>query len=541
VAVFLANCQKKFGRLRLVPKSGLSAELLGTPIVVVALACATVLSRLPFLAPRLAHWDAVNYALGLHDFNVAAHQPHPPGSPYFILLGRLALAVTADDNAALILVSLVASVGAVIGEYVLASMLFGRRAGLFAALVLMTQPAFWGYGTIATAWTLLACLSLGIGLLCAAMLRGARRLAIPSAAVLGLVSGFRLDLSVFLAPLLLFGVWRVEPRPRRRLLAVALIAMGVALWLIPVAVSTDGGVNGWWGRLLALLPDNSQGAVARQFTSNTQISFGTLTYTLGPTLVLAILCNRRAAGRWLHATFRSQLGVFWIAWIAPAFVFLWLVDSTEPGHALVFVVAVCALGVGALVHAARSLRQLLVCGGALMVAQAAVFLFSAPTTSAVLAGTLDSMLLKVTAPGLRQHQSSLEAALGAIRTEFDPADTVVLTMTGQDPYRFMMYYLPDFLVLRLDPQAHAVLAARDRQQGHWQEATGCLIDSAATRNLVWVLSPDSDLRLVPRGARHVSVADGGPFDVWAQQLGSDKLNYAGFTSGGSCDAGAPST
>ena len=78
-----------------------------------ALACATVLSRLPLLAPRLAHWDAVNYALGLHDFNVAAHQPHPPGSPYFILLGRLALAVTADDNAALILVSLVASVGAV--------------------------------------------------------------------------------------------------------------------------------------------------------------------------------------------------------------------------------------------------------------------------------------------------------------------------------------------------------------------------------------------------------------------------------------------
>src|SRR5215467_8969056 len=106
---------------------------LATPLVVVALACATVLSRLPFLTPRLAHWDAVNYALGLHDFNVAAHQPHPPGSPYFILLGRLALTVTADDNAALILVSLVASVGAVIGEYALARMLFGPRAALLAA------------------------------------------------------------------------------------------------------------------------------------------------------------------------------------------------------------------------------------------------------------------------------------------------------------------------------------------------------------------------------------------------------------------------
>src|SRR5438132_11988423 len=99
-----------------------------TSATLALLAGATVLSRLPFLTPRLAHWDAVNYALGLHDFNVAAHQPHPPGSPYFILLARLALAVTADDNAALILVSLVASVGAVIGEYALARMLFGPRA-----------------------------------------------------------------------------------------------------------------------------------------------------------------------------------------------------------------------------------------------------------------------------------------------------------------------------------------------------------------------------------------------------------------------------
>ena len=67
-----------------------------------ALSALTVASRLPFLPPRLAHWDAVNYALGLHDFNVAAHQPHPPGSPYFILLGRAALSLVGDDNTALI-------------------------------------------------------------------------------------------------------------------------------------------------------------------------------------------------------------------------------------------------------------------------------------------------------------------------------------------------------------------------------------------------------------------------------------------------------
>ena len=157
------------------------------------LAVATVLLRLPFLTPRLAHWDAVNYALGLHDFNVAAHQPHPPGSPYFILIGRAALAIAGDDNTALILVSLVASVGAVLGEYALARLLFGSRAGFLAAVVLMTQPVFWGYGSMGMPWTLLACLALAIGLACQMLLRGRRWLVIPSALLMGLASGLRLE------------------------------------------------------------------------------------------------------------------------------------------------------------------------------------------------------------------------------------------------------------------------------------------------------------------------------------------------------------
>ena len=98
-----------------------------TWLTLAVLVLATIASRLPLLAPRLAHWDAVNYALGLHTFDIAAHQPHPPGSPYFILLGRAALALLGDDNAALELISVLASAGAVMAVYLLAKLLFGRR------------------------------------------------------------------------------------------------------------------------------------------------------------------------------------------------------------------------------------------------------------------------------------------------------------------------------------------------------------------------------------------------------------------------------
>jgi hypothetical protein len=44
------------------------------------------------------------------------------------------------------------------------------------------------------------------------------------------------------------------------------------------------------------------------------------------------------------------------------------------------------------------------------------------------------------------------------------------TEPGQDPYRFMMYYLPEYRVLQLDPLAHSTLAARGARQGTWRPA-----------------------------------------------------------------------
>ena len=46
-----------------------------------------VAAHLPFLAPSLEDIDSINFALGLRDFDVAQHQPHPPGYPVYIALG----------------------------------------------------------------------------------------------------------------------------------------------------------------------------------------------------------------------------------------------------------------------------------------------------------------------------------------------------------------------------------------------------------------------------------------------------------------------
>src|SRR5215831_12317398 len=50
-------------------------------------------AHLPFLAPSLEDIDSINFALGLRHFDPALHQPHPPGYPIYIALGRLSLPI----------------------------------------------------------------------------------------------------------------------------------------------------------------------------------------------------------------------------------------------------------------------------------------------------------------------------------------------------------------------------------------------------------------------------------------------------------------
>jgi hypothetical protein len=259
---------------------------------------------------------------------------------------------------------------------------------------------------------------------------------------------------------------------------------------------------------------------------------GTLAFSIGPAIVVSLVNDWRAVVRWLR---QSELCTYWVLWIAPAFVFLWLVDSTEPGHDLVYTVALCGLGAGLVVATVRTLPRLLVAGTVLVAAQVAVFLFAAPQSDKPLAWTANSMLLNVTAPGLRQQQASLDQALRAIRAQFDPRQSVVLTVTGQDPYRFMMYYLPEYRVLRLDPQTHTVLAARTQQQGTWsvKTASDCLVDGGVGY-AVWVLAARSEPGIVPSDATRVTSADDGPFQVWAVEPGSQTLDYLGFKLGPDC-------
>lgn len=111
-----------------------------------------LVAHLFVLPSTLEDIDSLNFALGIHDFDPAKHQPHPPGYPIFIALAKIVRVVAPSDAIALALLGIVFGAAAVFPMLKMvedAERLAGRppdRALITAALSVLlavTSPLYW--------------------------------------------------------------------------------------------------------------------------------------------------------------------------------------------------------------------------------------------------------------------------------------------------------------------------------------------------------------------------------------------------------------
>jgi hypothetical protein len=105
----------------------------------------TLFFRIPFRSHVLFNWDSVNYALGIRDFNIFQHRPHPPGYILYIWAGKWITQLTKDPNASLVWISIFSSAIAVAATYLFARRIFKERDAIFSAALLLASPLFWLY------------------------------------------------------------------------------------------------------------------------------------------------------------------------------------------------------------------------------------------------------------------------------------------------------------------------------------------------------------------------------------------------------------
>lgn len=233
-------------RLRFPWPSGTHAEALA----VSAMVALFVLLHGTWFIRAPGDLDGYNFILGIRDFDVAQHRPHPPGAPVFVAAGKAVtwlwqwLELPADslagpEPAALGALSLIAGALSIVAAWRLLRRLDGgsRRSGR-VTLFMASAPLVW----------MIAARGLsdatGLLLVLTAYLLMARGQIRAASVLSGIAIGLRVQTALLSLPVL--AICLVQARSRRTAAAASgWFAAGAILWLLPLLVVTGGPMNYW--------------------------------------------------------------------------------------------------------------------------------------------------------------------------------------------------------------------------------------------------------------------------------------------------------
>jgi 4-amino-4-deoxy-L-arabinose transferase-like glycosyltransferase len=319
--------------------------------------------RIPFPSSILYHWDSVNFAYAIHEFNIAKEQPQPPGYILYVWLSGLVDAVVHNAQITLVAISMVASALAVVALFYLGRAMFNRSVGLIAASFLATSPLFWFYGEIALPHTLDTLLIIVSVWWLYQTMRGDDRYLYPAIVVLAITGGGRQQSLVFLAPLLLFALRRAG---RLRFLKAAALGLVICLgWFIPLITLNNGFFNYMW----------VMGEFSRRFDDTTSVLAGAgwwglkrnlikLTlYTLyGWSVAITPVIIYAAASRWWQIAWRRhrEKAIFLCLWLTPPLIFYIFIHMGQQGLVFIFLPALLLLSALSLTQWLKFHRQWLI-------------------------------------------------------------------------------------------------------------------------------------------------------------------------------------
>jgi hypothetical protein len=517
------------------------------------LAALTLLSRWPYRARMLYNWDAVQFALALREFDIAKHQPHPPGYLLYVGLGRLLNIPLADPNLAYVSLAMLFSAATTVTVYWLARALYDRATAASAAALLAVSPLFWFYGSVGLTY---AGEAFGASLVAAfayGALRGHTRFLYGGAMALGLAGGIRPSVLVLLLPLCV-GCALVGIRGARRLALAAVLMLGAVLsWFLPLVWLT-GGLDAYLRASTQLygsvvLPTSVLGGSLDVTLAQARYVLASVIVGLGPLAlaVFALPLYARRAG-W------GRQEWFLLAWIVPPAVFYTLVHFGQAGYVLTFLPGLVILLSRVLVEmvavgserlrrpnwrwgltAAALMPLCLLSTGFFVSARPLPRHFDHRTGDAWIWRARDEAhdwIMSRTAAALREHEAVIRTYVETIRAVYDPADTELLTEVGNTrsyPWlRHAMFYLPEYEIYQVQ------LGELPRGFYAPQSAATMILTPGSTvtiprrvRRLVWFVDHWDPAVARPRGLQEIPLPYGR--FLYVLPLGRGRAQYAGYT------------
>jgi hypothetical protein len=237
--------------------------------------------HLPFLPASLEDLDSINFALGVRDFDVSRHQPHPPGYPIFIALAKALRAVGLSEVHSLSLIGIFAGAAAILALIALFDAIDEDQDPALvcmAAGLVAISPLYWltAARPLSDATGLAAALGVQALLVRA---RGTRSLTL-AAGVAALAVGLRSQVLWLTCPLLLVVASRLrrDIRWRGALSAAIAYVAGLLMWGVPLVVASGGPVA-YWNLVFSQGAEDLSGVTMLATTPSLRQLFKALQYT----------------------------------------------------------------------------------------------------------------------------------------------------------------------------------------------------------------------------------------------------------------------
>jgi hypothetical protein len=210
-----------------------------------------LLLHLVYLPQSLEDVDSINFAMGVRAFDVAHHQPHPPGYPVYIAAAKALHAAGASEVHALALLSAVAASTGLIALFIFFSALDPGHdwRALGATALAVSAPLYW----LSASRPLTDAVGLAAAVAIQAVIVAAEtdRALVAASFLCAFATGVRSQVAWLTVPLLIFAI-ATRRRPSGKgsggfpsAAAVAAFVIGGCAWGVPLVMLT-GGPSGYW-------------------------------------------------------------------------------------------------------------------------------------------------------------------------------------------------------------------------------------------------------------------------------------------------------
>jgi len=308
------------------------------------------ITRLPFVPSHLHSFDEVNLALALKNFDPTRNQPQPPGYPLFVFEERLLNALLGTPERTFAVLSCLIGGLAVASLYLLGRRMFSSWVGLTAAALLFVNPIFWFSGLTSPLRPHLALISVLMAYFCWRATNHEPQHFIGASVTLGLGSGFRPELLLFLFPLWAWTAWQCRDRVLILIRGLFLLIVTTLVWVVVLVIASGGWAPMLYAFSNYLFAQTQQTSVLLDPRSGSWMRWaGRAILWTGLGVVPWIWTLPFGWVQRRELPERNKVLSFLVAWFLPAFVFYLIVHIGDPDQALTIIPALCLAGAFCLV------------------------------------------------------------------------------------------------------------------------------------------------------------------------------------------------